>query len=598
MSVLRVVKKTAYILSREKKRHISFLVVLMIIGGIMETCSVGLILPFIDALVNIDTLLDKWYVSIICDFLDLKYPFTFLFVAAASIGLLYIVKNAFLIFEFHIQFKFAYNSQAEMQGRIFSAMINRPYEFFLKLKSGEAIRLIHDDIPSVFTMLLQLLFMATEMVVSVMLVATIFFIIPGITLTIAGVLIVMVILVNSIIKPILHNEGEKTNIAASGVNKWLIQAVQGIKEVKIMETEDFFFEKFSECCMNLADSRRKQSVLSYIPRFVIEAVCMASLFFSIAILIISGNRFGEIIPMLSAVAMASIRLLPSVNRISAALSSIAYYEPMLDSVISNITIFKWDEEHNKDVISIDSVSRDKRNGKTCREVACDNTDEMWLKKKIYFHEITYHYPGSYKNILRDTSFYIKRGEAVGIVGESGAGKTTVIDIMLGLLAPQKGRVFLDGRDIHENIKVWHNKIGYIPQMIFMLDDTVRANVVFGRSIISDDQVWEALDDAAIGDFVRRMPNGLDTEIGERGIRLSGGQRQRIGIARALYGNPEILVFDEATSALDNSTEAEVMKSVYKMHGDKTLIIIAHRLSTIELCDRVFKIEEGKIVQER
>lgn len=594
ISVIRILKKFRIILSNHQKKRIVQLAILMLIGGALETCSVGLILPFIDAVVNIDTIMNKWYVQKVCAILGLQYPFTFLFVVAVSLGLLYILKNLFLLFEYNVQYRFVYGNQAMMQSRMLSDMINRPYEFFLRFGSGEAVRIINNDLPDVFQLLLQLLSLFTELIVSVMLIAAIFVIVPLVTLIIAGILLVMLFLINMFIKPKLSREGSRTQLLLSRMNKWLLQSIQGIKEVKVMGMEEYFCGKFSDESVEYANCRRRHGVYVYVPRFIIEAVCMASLFFVIAVLIITGSRFDDIMPMLSAVAMASIRLLPSVNRISVALSNIAYYEPMIDVVIDNLVLLE-------DMRSVqDDKGWDDRDGGNSKNQD-DIPKESGMAEYVEFKKITYHYPGRDTNVLENASMIIHKGEAIGIVGDSGAGKTTVVDIILGLMNPQEGQVLLDGVDIREDIRAWHECIGYIPQMIFMLDATVRDNIVFGREAgceVSDEAVWKALDEAALGDFVRNLPEGLDTEIGERGIRLSGGQRQRIGIARALYGNPEVLIFDEATSALDNNTEAEIMHSIYELQGKRTLIIIAHRLTTIERCDHVYRVEDGKILKER
>lgn len=597
MSIISIVEKYDKLLSSHQKKRIIQLVILMVVGGVLETCSVGLIIPFIDALVNIDFIMSKWYVKTICDILRLHHPHTFLFVMAVSLGLLYVFKNIFLLVEYNAQYKFVYNNRAIIQSRVLDNIVNNPYEFFLNSNSSEVIRLVSTDVASVFDLLQQLLFMFTELVVSFMLIAAIFLIMPGTTLIIAFILLVLLIVINIVVKPILKREGEKTQIAAADMNKWLIQSIHGIKEVKVMGKEEYFVDCFWRGSKMLASCRRKQSVLTYVPKFIIEAVCMASLFFVIAVLIITGSRFNEIMPMLSAVAMASIRLLPSVNRISSALSNIAYYEPMLDNVLSNMSIIEVTVENSQE----DSSNKKSEENNQIIEKDTDENCKAMSLNSIDFHEITYHYPGRGTNVLEEASMVIREGEAVGVVGNSGAGKTTVVDIMLGLIVPQKGQVLIDGRDIQDNLQRWHASIGYIPQMIFMMDGTVRDNVIFGRKGLKDDtdaRIWKALDEAALGEFIRELPNGLDTEIGERGIRLSGGQRQRIGIARALYSEPDILVFDEATSALDNKTEAEIMKSVYELQGSKTMIIIAHRLTTIDRCDHVYRVENKKIIRER
>ncbi|MCX4315549.1 MAG: ATP-binding cassette domain-containing protein, partial [Lachnospiraceae bacterium] len=228
------------------------------------------------------------------------------------------------------------------------------------------------------------------------------------------------------------------------------------------------------------------------------------------------------------------------------------------------------------------------------------SSRLTFEREITLQNISYSYPNSEQHVLEHAQMSVPVGKSVGIVGTSGAGKTTAVDIMLGLLNPQEGQVLADGVDVMSVYTEWLSHIGYIPQTIFMLDDTIRANVAFGlaREEQTDEQVWYALQEAQLAEFVRSLPEGLDTQIGERGVRLSGGQRQRIGIARALYTNPELLIFDEATSALDNETEAAIMESINSLHGRKTMVIIAHRLQTIEGCDMVYRVKDGRIERER
>lgn len=362
---------------------------------------------------------------------------------------------------------------------------------------------------------------------------------------------------------------------------------KAIKELKIMNKEKFFQENFETYGSTYVNSLQKNQILLIVPKFFIEAISMSTMFIIVALLIYNGSSLETIVPMLTAVAMAAMRLLPSINRISNSMGAINYREPKLDKLMEYLAeIEDRNELHPAD---------DKERSHEVR-----SREEKPFEENIKLEQVSYHYPDSDVNILEAADLKIKKGQSVGIVGPSGAGKTTMIDILLGLLKPGGGRVMVDGIDIEKDITNWHEQIGYIPQTIFMLDDTIRANVAFGieKKDILDENVWESLEEASLADFVRSLPEGLDTEIGERGVRLSGGQRQRLGIARALYYKPDVLIFDEATSALDRETEAAVMESINKLHGQKTMIIIAHRLSTIEKCDHIYKVENGKIELER
>ena len=580
MQLLRIFKKFNLILSKRQKFRIIQLAVLMVIGGLLETCSVSLILPFIDAVMEPEAAMEQWYARIICRIFGLQIPRTYLMFLAIALAALYVVKNIYLMAEYNVQHRFVYGNMFALQERMLDAFIHRPYEYFLHVSSGDVIRIISVDTKEAFDRLVDLLSLFTELVVSLMLAAAIFVITPMVTLCIAALLLMIMLFIFAILKPVLHRMGVRQQKSAAGMNKWLLQSIQGIKEMKVMQKETFFKESYNYCGKEYVRSLRWNQTLSNVPRFIIEGVCMGAMFIVVAVLIGSGAELQSIIPMLTAVAMAAIRLLPSVNRISGGLNRISYGEPMLDKVIENIRVLEEDPAQTND---------GKQRGMSVPK----------LREVLNFERIIYSYPGAEEPVLSDASMAIRRGESVGVVGPSGSGKTTSVDIILGLLDPQDGRVLVDGVDIKNDLPGWLSQIGYIPQMIFMLDDTIRANVAFGvpEREIDDEQVWRALREAALEEFVRSLPEGLDTQIGERGVRLSGGQRQRIGIARALYQDPEVLIFDEATSALDSGTESAIMESIHSLHGTKTMIIIAHRLTTIESCDRIFRVEHGQIKGE-
>jgi len=559
----------------------------MIIGGILETLSVSLILPFMDAVMKPEQIMNKSYVQWICDLMGIQTPKTFLVLLSLTLALIYLFKNAYLLFEYNIQYRFVYGNMLAMQKRLLDNIIHRPYEFFLGLSSGDVIRIINTDTPHVFIMLTTILQLFSELVVSGMLIVAVFIMTPKITIIMAITLLLLMIIINRILKPILRRAGKETQASASGMNKWLLQSIQGIKELKVAGKEEFFEENYNRYGGRYVNSLRKNYVLSLTPRFFIEATCMSAVFVLAGVFIYRGANIENMIPILSAVAVAAIRLLPSVNRITQGLATISYNEPMLDKLIENLKGISGKEDVSL-AMTFDN------------EGELENNKEHLpiLKEKVLFNKISYKYPSGESYVLESASMEVKKGQSVGIVGTTGSGKTTSVDILLGLLVPQEGQVLVDGVDIRDDMAGWFNQIGYIPQEIFMLDDSIRANIAFGEEDVSDAEVWRALEEAALDDFVKTLPDGLDTQIGERGMRLSGGQKQRIGIARALYHDPDILFFDEATSALDNETETAIMESVNSLQGRKTMVIIAHRLTTIENCDVVYRVDGGKIIKER
>lgn len=558
------------------------LALMMVVGGFLEMASVSLILPFMEAMMNPEDMMAKWYIRWFCELFHLQSSRVFLIVLAVLLAALYLFKNVYLLFQNNMQARFVYNNMFRTQKRLLRVYLARPYEFFLKINSGEVLRIIGTDTAEAFEVLTTLLSFCSEMVVSLALVATLLVVSPSITIGIAIVLILTTLLLARFIKPVMRKAGQMNAAAYADMNSWMLQSIQGIKEIKIMQKERFFEDNFNRSGIARINALRKNMIYKNIPRFMIEAFSMCAIFIILAVMIYKGGSLEAMLPMLSAVAMAATRLLPATNRINQALTGIAFFEIKVDKLI---TILKEVETYSGN------------ESETIREKS-DSIQS--LRDAVELSGVEYRYPTGNADVLNEASMRITKGMSVGIVGPSGAGKTTAVDIMLGLLRPLKGCVLVDGTDIRLDMNGWLSQIGYIPQSIFILDDSIRANVAFGEKPeeIDDTAVWRALKDAALDDFVRSLKDGLDTQMGERGMRISGGQRQRIGIARALYKDPDVLFFDEATSALDNDTEASIMESVSHLHGVKTMIIIAHRLSTIEGCDAVFRIENGTIVRER
>lgn len=573
------------ILERRQKRRLIVLFFLMLIGALLEVLGVSLMLPLLSAIMQPDIIEKNEAVKHICSILDLHSHRTFTIICIIALILIFVIKDLFLIVEYYIQYRFIFNNRFATQRRLLEAFLKRPYEYYLYAQSGEIIRVIQNDVAETYSLLTTLLTFTTEGITTIALTLTIFVVDPLMTFFVAVMMGAVMTLIARGIKPVLQKEGliRQKNIALT--NKWLLQAINGIKEVKVTQKESFFQEQYSASGYKVIRAERKNSVWSQTPRLLIEMVSVCSMLTLIAILIYQGREMESLIPALGAFAMAAIKLLPSANRIVGALNTIAYQEPALDKMLRNLEIFDDSKQGNEPTY--------------LQKKELPNSS-ISLEQEIHLQSISYVYPNSSQKVLEHAEMHIPVGKSVGIVGTSGAGKTTAVDIMLGLLMPQEGHVLADNVDVQSNYSSWLSQIGYIPQSIFMLDDSIRANVAFGipDEEIDDEKVWYALKEAQMEEFIKTLPEGIDTQIGERGVRLSGGQRQRIGIARALYPNPALLIFDEATSALDNETEAAIMESIHSLHGKKTMVIIAHRLQTIEGCDMVYRVANRKIERER
>lgn len=584
--MFRVIKKFKKVLSKKQQQKVLKLAILMIIGGFFESLSIGLVVPFITLAINnsaMKEIMTHPVVAELCGFVGIESANTLLVVLAIFLAVVFIIKNLFLLFQYYMQYRFVYNNQFSLQKKIFGKIVRRPYEYYLGVSTGEILRVVGSDIPNSFSLLATVLTVISEIVIDVILATTVFLLSPQITIGIVVAMAVVIGFINYAVKPVLRRAGQVNQRSQAGMSKWMIQAINGIKELKVMQKEEHFVDQYSKHGSEFVVASRKYSVLNIAPRFIIEGTSIAAVFFVLAILLGFGGSINSYIPLLAAVAAAGIRLLPSANRISSGLASVSYYEPMLDNLIQYL-----------ESDSVDETLKAGNNGKA------DSKKLPRLEKEITFSNISYHYPSAEEWILKNATMIIRRGQSVGICGPSGAGKTTAIDIIMGLLEPQEGEILVDGVNIKEDLAGWYPQIGYIPQTIFLMDASIRDNITFAEAEedISEEKLWKALEKAALADFVSKLPDGVDTQIGERGIRLSGGQKQRIGIARALYREPEILIFDEATSALDNETEKEIVESIQRLQGQKTMIIIAHRLTTIEGCDCVYHVENQKIRMDR
>ena len=576
--------KVGYLFDKKQKRQLVGLAVLILIGGMLETLGVSLLLPVVEVLMNPEDILDNQFVAIVVDTLNIQSSTQLIIIMLGTLIVLYIVKNAYLLFQTYVQNTFVTRNRNRMISRVMRDFLNRPYEVYLGADIPTVFRLTDSDIPNAFQLILVLIQMVTEIVVVVSLCIVVVIISPAMSLFIVTVFLGMTLIITKVLKPRLNDIGHKNQEIQSRIAKWRIQSIYGLKDVKVLHREEFFVRNYYESGAIGANVARNYAVLNNLPRLLIETVFMVSVLLFILLYMLRGGDIKALVPQLSAMAVAGIRVMPGTNRINTYLSEIAYSQPCLDYLYENLN-----ESMKMDVNG--SVT-----GLTKEDMQAPPRVE--LQDRIVLDHITYAYPNTDKNIFTDAHMEVKKGQSVGIMGPSGAGKSTIVDILLGLLHVQAGTITCDGVNIFDNYAAWLAKIGYIPQSIYLIDESIRDNIAFGIDAdkIDDKRIWEVLEEAQLREFVEQLPEGLDTTIGDRGVRISGGQRQRLGIARALYHNPEILVFDEATSALDTDTEKAVMDAINSFHGRKTMVIIAHRLNTIAKCDVIYKVEDEKITE--
>lgn len=583
--MIKILKRLNILLDKKQKRKMVLIVFLMLIGGVLESLSISAVIPVMEILINPDAVNTNKYMAWIYNTLHLTSSMQFTLIMLLMLVLAFVLKNLFLFFQNMVQLKFVYTNQFATSRRMMINFMKRPYEYYLGAETAVIQRNITSDVNNMYALILTILQLTSEVVVFACLAAVLLIADAAMVLTISGLLVVVLVVIKVVLKPIMYKAGQDNQDYYSGLFKWIEEAVMGIKEIKVANKEHYFINEYAKCGEGYVGAVQKYNIYNSTPRLLIETICIAGLVGYMSVVLMNGASMEEMVPQLSVFTVAAMRLLPSANRINNYSTSISYFEPFLWNVSEHLQT----EIHDDNVVYDENVYRQKK-----------EVEKLPVNKEIELSDITYKYPNTEKLIFDHANLTIPIGSAVGIVGPSGSGKTTMVDVLLGLLQLQTGTIKADGVDVQTNYEGWLKNVGYIPQTIFMIDDTIRKNVAFGFADdeIDDEKVWAALKEAQLDEFVRGLPEGLDTGIGERGIRISGGQRQRIGIARALFEDPEVLVLDEATSALDGETEAAIMDSINRLHGKKTLIIIAHRLTTIEKCDMVFRVEDGNIIKER
>lgn len=574
------VKKLLLLFNKRDKRKLLIIFGMMVVAALFETLGIGLIVPFVGILTNPDMIKNQVILSYLYDLFNFGSTTGFIIFSVLFLLTVFILKNSYLLLFNYIQFKIILNQQVKLSRDLFKEYLTKPYTFHLQRNTADLLRNINGEIPNVFQGIIMSGFqLLTEILVIVCILVLLLAMAPLATIIASALLGGSVIIFFAFLRKKISALGVEQQKVNGTMIKWVNQGLGASKEVKVSGKESFFINSYTSQSQVKADNSRYMKMLELVPRLFIETLLVSIVLITMLVIVFQGTGTSQLISTMALFAMAAFRLMPSITRVVALITTIRYNQPALDVVYEDLFTNKEGAKNIK------------------WEPVTINKGEKTFNNSIQLQGVSFRYPGQNKYSVKDISLTISIGQSVAFIGESGAGKTTLVDIILGLFKPEQGNVLIDGKDLYSQKPLWQQKIGYIPQTIFLSDDTIRGNVAFGieEEQIDDKEVWRALEQAQLKEFIEELPHQLETSVGEHGVRLSGGQRQRIGIARALYHNPEILFMDEATSALDNETEKGIMEALDGLKGEKTLIIIAHRLSTIENCDVVFKICNGSLI---
>ena len=577
---MNTLKKFLYLLSHEERKRAYLLLLMILIMALLDMLGVASIMPFIAVMSNPELVETNFILKTMFEYLSdfgIETNQQFLFFLGISVFLLLVVSLTFKAVTLYAQVRFIQMREYSISKRLVEGYLHQPFSWFLNRHSAEIGKTILSEVSKVVSKGLgPMINLIAQCAVTVAIITLLILVDPKLTLIVSLILGVAYWIVYRLTRSFITRKGKQSLKFNEGKFTAVSEAFGAAKEIKVGGLEQTFIKRFSDPAILLAQDNAKVTVIGLLPRYVLEAITFGGMMLVVIYLIAQSGTFINAVPILALYAFAGYRLMPALQQIYSNIVSLRYATPSLDSVIDDL---KSLQPYNP------SISQ----------------DTLQLKKNITLNHINYSYPNTSRTALKNINFSIQARSTVGLVGATGSGKTTTVDIILGLLIPQKGTLEVDDKVIDKNnLKAWQRSIGYVPQQIFLSDDSIAANIAFGTNLkdINQEAVEYAAKMANLHEFViNELPSKYQTTVGERGIRLSGGQRQRIGIARALYHNPQILILDEATSALDNLTERAVMEAVHKLRKNITIIMIAHRLSTVKNCDNILLMEKGEVKEQ-
>ncbi len=571
------------ILTPKQMRICSLIIVLMFIVSVMEAFGIGLLYPLISIIGDPHFLEKHENIAKIVGIIGVDNHRKLICFSSLMLLAFYILKNFLVLLQGKIQISFSSKNQADYTKRLYSYYMKKNYLYHVNTNPAILGRNIGNGGSVVFSEILVYTFQVITNLITCFVI--------GIFIAIMDWFIALCVLI--IIAPVIYlllnyfrkkigKAGDLQNRLNAENAKWFNQGFYSIKETKVMQQEDFFIDKYSESYTKYTKSTSDYLYVQRFPKSIIEMVTIGGILLLIAVKMIFTNDAQSLIPTLGVLALAAVRLMPCLNQTISMINNIKFKMPLFNEIFDDLLAVR----NNKDLDE--------------RKMNVITKSKLVLQHSIQVENLSFSYPSKNEKVFDGISFSIPKGSFVGIVGPSGAGKTTFVDILLGLLTPTSGTILVDGQDISKNIGGWLDNVSYVPQSIYLIDGTIKENITFG--IPSDQVCMERLQTALkmseLYDFVQSLPEKENTKVGDRGSRLSGGQKQRIGIARALYRNPNVLVLDEATSALDNQTEKQITSTILKLKGKITIISIAHRVSTLEDCDFKVNFEKGKVTVEK
>jgi ATP-binding cassette, subfamily B, bacterial PglK len=580
--MLKNVGQILKLFSRRDQWSLVGLAVMMLVAAVLESFGIGLVFPLMSIISNPESVQQSKWLSRIYELLQLESEHSLLLIVAGAYWFLLAVKNLFIAGMVKWQYWFFTKKRFETHTRMYIAYLHAPYTFHLHNNSATLMRNI-DEAGTIFvSILIPITLIVTDVFTSVAIIGLLLYMQTWIVIPTFFFLGICVSSINLYYRRKLRRYGKNKMEGMADQHKAFLQGLGGIKDVQVLKREGEFVAAYREGMWKYLNAVTRMQIITQLPRLLLEVVTISVMVVVLFLMLKQNQSISTVLPTLSLFVMAGLRLSPSLGRMAINFNQLNFSRDVVELVLGEIEKLKgmgaWDTEY---------------------ESLPKSGEQKVLQDCIELQQGFYRYPGRENNVIDGVSLRIPRSTSVAFVGSSGAGKTTLIDILLGLLPLTQGKVLIDGIDIHEDIGAWRKQIGYVPQFIYICDDTVRRNVAFGipAALIDEKALNRAIQAAQLDDVVEELPQGLDTLLGERGVRLSGGQRQRIGIARALYHNPEVLILDEATSSLDGETESEVASAIEKLSGEKTLIIIAHRLSTVRHCDQIYLMEGGRVIAE-